>query len=93
MPNPDPDQLPLPQRIGGETVKAQGLSEIDIVVSTAHALELDAPIIHYRIVGDRIELWTIHGGPYTYQPPAPPAPQAQAAPAPAAKKTVRKKKP
>jgi hypothetical protein len=48
------------------------------VISAAHALELDSPIIHYRIVGDRIELWTCHGGPYIYEAP---------------KKTVRKKKP
>jgi len=58
--------------------------EIDLIVLAAHALELDAPIIHYRIVGDRIELWTCHGGPFVYE-------QAQASPAPA-KKVAKKKK-
>jgi hypothetical protein len=87
MPKPDPDydQLPLPQRVGDEAIRAEGLSEIDHVILAAHALELDAPIIHYRIVGDRIELWTCHGGPFVYE-------QVQAAPAPAPKKVVRKKK-
>lgn len=60
-------------------------SETEQIVAAALALGLDAPIIHYRMVGDRIELWTCHGGPYVYQ-------QAQAAPAPAEKKIVRKKK-
>lgn len=60
-------------------------SVTDRIVAAAHALGLDAPIIHYRIVGDRIELWTCHGGPYVYQ-------QAQAAPALAEKKVIRKKK-
>lgn len=93
-PDPDYDQIPLPQRIGGETVKAEGLSEIDgvneidAIVLAAHALELDAPIIHYRIVGDRIELWTCHGGPFIYRRGE--ANASSASPAPAPKKRPSK---
>lgn len=48
--------------------------EINQVIQAAHALEIDSPIIHYRIVGDRIELWTAHGGPYSYPPEETPDP-------------------
>lgn len=43
-------------------------SEIARVVAAAHALHLDAPIIAYRIIGERIEMYTIHGGPFTFDP-------------------------
>jgi hypothetical protein len=68
-------------------------SETERIVAAAHALGLDAPIIHYRMVGDRIELWTCHGGPYTYQPGRGEAYASSASPSPAAKKVVKKKKP
>ena len=64
--------------------------EIDLIVTAAHALKLDAPIIHYRIVGDRIELWTCHGGPYIYSPVI--ASEAKQSAPPAEKKVVSKKK-
>jgi len=66
--------------------------EIDLIVTAAHALELDAPIIHYRIVGDRIELWTCHGGPYIFSPSLKGGAGVGATPPTAEKKTVRKKK-
>lgn len=50
---------------------ARRCAELDQVIAAAHALELESPIIHYRIVGSRIELWTIHGGPFIYQPQPP----------------------
>ncbi len=63
-------------------------TEIDRVILAAHALELDSPIIQYRIVGSRIELWTAHGGPYTYEP----EPAAKTAPAkPPASKSKKQK--
>jgi hypothetical protein len=69
--------------------------EIDTVILAAHALELDAPIIQYRIVGSRIELWTCHGGPYTYDPTESPA-SAEKPPSksskPASKSSASKRK-
>ena len=55
--------------------------EVNQVIAAAHALKLDAPITAYRIVGNRIELWTAHGGPFIYPPSKP----AQRKPAPAKK--------
>lgn len=42
--------------------------ELARVIRAAQALGLDAPITLYRLVGDRIELWTCHGGPFIYPP-------------------------
>lgn len=56
--------------------KPEPQAEIRQIVSAAHALHLDSPIIHYRILGERIELWTVHGGPFIYDPGSHPKPAA-----------------
>ena len=76
----------------GDVMAEKKLTEIDRIILAAHALGLDAPIIHYRIVGDRIELWTVHGGPYIFSPSLKGGAGMGASPAPPArKKAVRKK--
>lgn len=70
--------------------------EINTVIAAAHALNLDAPITSYRIVGNRIELWTCHGGPFIYPPSKPtskPRPRtAKKSEKPAAKTPASKRK-
>jgi hypothetical protein len=67
-------------------------AEIDTVILAAHALELDAPIIQYRIVGSRVELWTAHGGSYTYDPDASAEQPPSKTTKPAAKTPASKRK-
>lgn len=55
--------------------KPEPQAEISLIVSAAHAINLDAPIIHYRILGERIELWTCHAGPFIYDPSQTPVAQ------------------
>jgi hypothetical protein len=66
--------------------------EVNQVIAAAHALKLDAPITAYRIVGNRIELWTAHGGPYTYDPTESPA-SAEQPPSKTRKLVSKTKKP
>lgn len=51
--------------------------ELKRVIAAAQALGLDSPIKMYRIRGERIELWTLHAGPFIYEPYEPAKPEAK----------------